>query len=101
MIVLSESFQDFHKQKGFKEVTVDAIASASSCCRIWVPKVSVGPPKDATKGYQVFHENSLTFYITNALTLESTVTFSCQRFLGRSRLEMLGYQINRVKGYIL
>lgn len=101
MIVLTESFQDYQKKKGFKEVTVDAVTSASSCCRIWVPQVSVGPPKDANKGYVVFHEYGLTFYITDTLTLEPTLTFSHQRLLGRSRLEMLGYQIKRVIGFTM
>ena len=101
MIVLTDSFQAYQQQKGFKEITVDAVTSAGSCCRIWVPQVTLGPPKDSTHGYVKVTAHNLTFYITDALTLDPTVTFSYQRMLGRSRIEMHGYQIKRVIGFIL
>ncbi len=101
MIRLTEDFLAYQKSKGFTTISVDAISSGSSCCRILVPKVYIGPPKDPAHGYIVISEHGLTFYITEALSLEETITFSCQKMLGRTHIDMHGYAIKRITGFFL
>lgn len=98
MIRLTETFLSYQRSMGFTEIRVDAVSTQSSCCRILVPKVSLGPPLDAA-AYVVIRDQGLTFYISNQLSLEATLTFSCQTLLGRTHIDMHGFAIKRISGF--
>jgi len=93
-IILSEDFKAYQKEKNFTAITANAASSGGSCCRILVPKVKIGEPTVSFGEYQIFEVEGITIFISKNLPLENTVTFSHRNFLGKSMIEMQGFQVN-------
>lgn len=93
LIQWEDSFLQYQREKGFDAVTVTAASSGGSCCRIVVPKVRSGAPKQDLEKYWIQESQGVTFYISRNLQLQPVVTFSHERLLGRDRMDMKGFVI--------
>ena len=94
-IILSQAFKVYQEKKGFTSVTVLSRSTGGSCCKALVSKVEIGEPAPPLENYQIFTDQGLTFYISNNLKLENTLTFTYDKMLGRELIEMHGYVIQR------
>jgi hypothetical protein len=93
-IILSEEFKAYRKENNISAITANAASSGGSCCRIIVPKVKVGEPTVSWNEYDRYEVEGLNVFISKNLPLENTVTFSYKTFLGKSMIDMQGFEVN-------
>lgn len=92
-INLSEAFKKYQKKMGFESVVVSVASTGGSCCKILVPSIKIGEPEDSLDHYSIFYSEGVTFYVTNKLKIQSTISFEYSTLLGKEMIEMHGYEI--------
>lgn len=94
-INMSEELLTYLSSKKCNTLTVDAVVSKGTCCRVLVAKVSLGKPKKASNTYDIHEASGIEIHISTKLKLEDTLSFSYSKLLNLHRIECTGYEIER------
>jgi len=94
-IVFSPEMIAYKEKKGFTELTVDDIATRGACCKILVPKVTIGSPQKKTKTYTQIEAYGVLIHMSTKLNFDEVVTFTYGKLLMREMIECHGYEIQR------
>jgi hypothetical protein len=94
-IVFSPEMLAYIQKNNITELTVNDTVTQSSCCKIIVPKVILGPPKKNNKTYTHEEAYGVKLYISTKLVFHDKITFTYSRLFLREMIECQGYDIQR------
>lgn len=94
-IIFSPEMLAYIQKNNISELTVNDTVTQSTCCKITVPKVILGPPTKKNKTYNQVEAYGVKIHISTKLIFQDKITFTYSRLLLREMIECQGYDIQR------
>lgn len=94
-IIFTPEMLEYKNKHNITEITVNDAVTQSTCCKITVPKVTIGPPTKKNRTYTQVEAYGVRIHISTKLIFQDKITFTYSKFLLREMIECQGYDIQR------